>query len=92
MKIKRTLSAIFLVARISLYFTEHFKMKLTTFVPFAVALVFLGGCATYKQTLTNSKGESVTCEASGKNGFVTGLYVRQAFESCVDAAHTKGYN
>ena len=51
----------------------------------------LAGCAHYKTTLTNAKGETVTCEASGKSGFITGYYLRRGFEDCVNAANAQGF-
>lgn len=51
----------------------------------------LSGCASYKTTLTDSKGTSATCEASGKNGLITGYYLRQGFEDCIAAAKANGY-
>ena len=33
-----------------------------------VALALLCACASYKRTLTDERGRSVTCEASGKSG------------------------
>ena len=56
-----------------------------------VAPPMLAGCATYKQTLTDSGGHTVTCEASGKSGIVTGLWLRQGFEDCVNSADGAGY-
>lgn len=55
-------------------------------------LILLGtGCATYKSTLTNAQGQTMTCEVSGKNGLITGLYLRQSFETCIADAKAKGY-
>jgi len=51
----------------------------------------LSGCATYKSTLTNAQGQTMTCEASGKNGIITGPMLRQGFDDCVNAAEAKGY-
>jgi len=65
--------------------------KWTLVVSLGLALPAIG-CATYKQTLTNAKGESVTCEASGKTGIVSGYYLRKGFEDCVADARAKGYN
>lgn len=56
-----------------------------------ISLSVLAGCATYKQTLTNAKGESVTCEASGKNGIITGYYLRKGFNDCISAAKAQGF-
>ena len=50
---------------------------------FALAL----SCATYKATLTNSKGQTMTCEASGK-----GCGVKSSFDECVAAAKSAGYS
>jgi len=51
----------------------------------------VSGCATYKTTLTNAQGQTVTCEASGKNGIVTGHYLRSGFEDCVNNAKASGF-
>lgn len=58
----------------------------------ALSLIALAGCATYRQTLTNAQGQTITCEASGKSGVVTGYYLRKGFEECVDRAHAAGYS
>jgi hypothetical protein len=55
------------------------------------ALTVLGGCASYKATLTNDNGQTMTCEASGKSGIITGAHVRGAFDDCLAAAHAQGY-
>ena len=58
----------------------------------AVALLLLlSGCATYKKTMTDAQGRTITCEASGKSGIVTGYYLRKGFEDCVDDAKAQGY-
>jgi len=57
----------------------------------SVILTALVGCATYKTTLTNAKGETVTCEASGKSGIITGYYLRRGFEECINAAKAQGF-
>jgi len=51
----------------------------------------LVGCATYKQTLTDAKGQTVTCEASGKSGILTGMYLKQGFDDCIASANKNGY-
>ena len=56
------------------------------------SVALLSGCATYKTTLTDSKGRSTTCEASGKNGLITGYYLRQGFDDCIAAAKANGFN
>jgi len=56
-----------------------------------VLLVGVAGCASYKQTLTDEQGRTVTCEASGKSGIITGIYLRQGFEDCIAAAKVNGY-
>lgn len=61
------------------------KIVLLAFVSSLVA------CASYQQTLTNNKGETITCEASGKSGIVTGHYLRKGFENCVENAKKRGY-
>ena len=66
-------------------------MRLSCVVLFIAALSLIGGCATYKTTLTNEKGESVTCEASGKSGIITGYYLRRGFEDCIAAAKERGF-
>ena len=62
---------------------------------FALAVIMtvtLAGCASYKRTMTDSQGHTLTCEASGKAGIVTGIYLRQGFDNCVAAAEAKGYS
>jgi len=66
-------------------------MRLKLIIIASVAAIILTGCATYKSTLTNAKGETVTCEASGKSGIMTGHYLRQGFEDCLAAARDRGY-
>ena len=66
-------------------------MKIKLIIIATVSLVALSGCAHYKTTLTNAKGETMTCEASGKNGIVTGIYLRRGFESCISAAKAQGF-
>jgi len=56
-----------------------------------IAALLLGACATYKATLTNEQGQTVTCEASGKSGIITGSYVRGAFDDCIAAAKAQGF-
>lgn len=58
----------------------------------ALLLITLSGCATYRQTLTNAQGQTITCEASGKSGIVTGHYLKQGFQDCIDRAHAQGYS
>ena len=53
--------------------------------------LLLTGCASYKRTLTNSKGETITCEASGKNGIITGIYLRKGFNNCINEAKSEGF-
>lgn len=65
------------------------QSKLVVVVIAASAII--GGCATYKTTLTNVQGEKVTCEASGKSGIVTGYYLRRGFEDCIAAAKAQGF-
>lgn len=61
-------------------------------IVFAVAAsTIVGGCATYKTTLTNAQGEKVICEASGKSGIITGYYLRRGFEDCIAAAKAQGF-
>ncbi|MBV8665448.1 MAG: hypothetical protein JO269_03095 [Burkholderiaceae bacterium] len=62
------------------------KRLIITFVA-----VTLTGCASYKQTLTNAQGQSITCEASGHAGIVTGQYLKEGFDKCVSEAENKGY-
>jgi len=57
----------------------------------SLALVLVSGCASYKSTLTNAQGQTVTCEASGKSGLVTGHYLRRGFEDCIAAAKAQGF-
>ena len=58
----------------------------------AAMCLCLSACATYRQTLVDEKGRTITCEAAGKNGFITGLYLRRAFEQCIADAHSKGFD
>lgn len=51
----------------------------------------LTACATYKSTLMNDKGQSITCEASGKSGIITGYYLREGFEACMESAKAHGF-
>ena len=60
-------------------------------LPFGLVALALGGCVTYKATLTNAQGQTMTCEASGKNGLITGPMLRQGFDDCVNVAEAKGY-
>lgn len=65
--------------------------KLIFIVSFGVVLTALAGCATYKTTLTDAQGRTVTCEASGKSGIVTGYYLRRGFEDCIANAKAQGF-
>lgn len=65
------------------------KKLLIAFV--VIGAASMAGCATYKTTLTNAKGESVTCEAHGKNGIITGMYLKKGFTDCVNNAKANGY-
>ncbi|MGH6858410.1 MAG: hypothetical protein ACRECP_12455 [Methylocella sp.] len=56
-----------------------------------VLLTALAGCATYKTTLADAQGRTATCEASGKNGIVTGYFLRRGFEDCIAAAKAQGF-
>lgn len=51
----------------------------------------LSACATYKQTLTDAEGRTVTCEASGKAGILSGARLRSAFDECIADAKARGY-
>ena len=52
----------------------------------------LAACATYKTTLTNEKGQSITCEASGHSGIITGSYLRSGYEACLESARAHGFS
>lgn len=54
-------------------------------------LLLLAACASYKATLTNAQGQTMTCEASGKSGIITGAHVRGAFDDCIAAAKSQGF-
>lgn len=54
--------------------------------------IMLSACASYHETLTNAKGQSVTCEASGHAGIITGFYLKESFRSCIDDARAHGFN
>lgn len=66
-------------------------MQIKLIIIAIVSITALIGCAHYKTTLTNAKGETVTCEASGKSGFITGYYLRRGFEDCISAAKAQGF-
>jgi hypothetical protein len=67
-------------------------MQLKLIIAFlCVFITALMGCATYKSTLTNAQGQTVTCEASGKSGIVTGYYLRRGFEDCIADAKAQGF-
>ena len=55
------------------------------------ALAFIEGCAYYRTTLTDDQGRTVTCEASGKNGIITGQMLSNTFQNCVEDAKARGY-
>lgn len=57
----------------------------------AVTALALCGCATYTTTLRNKQGETVTCKASGKDGLLTGYYLRKGFDECVHNAEAHGF-
>jgi hypothetical protein len=65
--------------------------KVIFVVLLGVVLTVIEGCATYKTTLTDPQGRTMTCEASGKNGIVTGYYLRSGFENCIAAAKAQGF-
>ena len=67
------------------------QLKKVLFAVSMCAIGLISGCATYKTTLTNAKGETVTCEASGHAGIVTGHYLREGYEECVNNAKANGY-
>jgi hypothetical protein len=56
-----------------------------------IAVFVVAGCATYEETLTNARGQTVTCKASGKNGIFTGQYLRESFDNCINQAKAAGY-
>lgn len=58
---------------------------------FTIVWIVASACATYKTTLTDAQGRTVTCEASGKSGIITGHYLRQGFEDCVANAKANGF-
>ena len=66
-------------------------MKSIRLLVITFASLSMLGCATYKSTMSNAKGEVITCEATGKNGFVTGYLLQKRFEDCVREAHALGY-
>lgn len=47
---------------------------------------------TYKRTMTNAKGEGVTCEASGQQGLLSDYILKRGFDSCVEDARAQGFN
>lgn len=66
-------------------------MKFAINVMAVLFLSVVSACATYKTTLTDAEGKTITCEASGKSGIITGHYLRRGFEECVAAAKAQGY-
>lgn len=66
-------------------------MKIKLIIIAFVSVMVLAGCAHYKTTLTNEKGETVVCEASGKTGPVSGSYLIRGYEACVNAAKANGF-
>ena len=50
------------------------------------------GCATHIATLTDDKGQSITCEASGKAGIISHTYLEEGFRDCVEAARSRGFH
>ena len=46
----------------------------------ALIILLVGGCASYQTVLRNKNGETITCEASGKSGIITGYYLKEGFE------------
>lgn len=67
------------------------KHNLIIIALFGLVVTALAGCATYKTTLTDAQGRTVTCEASGKSGIVTGYYLRRGFEDCIANAKAQGF-
>lgn len=65
---------------------------ISRFVSLLLVLLVFVSCAHYKTTLTNDQGRTMTCEASGKNGIVTGHYVRSAFQQCIADANAQGFH
>ena len=60
-------------------------------LPICIALLGVmssAGCVTYQTTLINAQGQTITCEARGKSGIVTGY---GGFEDCVAAAKAQGF-
>lgn len=58
----------------------------------AMATLLISGCASYQRVLKNKKGETITCQASGKSGIITGYYLKEGFDSCVNNARKAGFN
>jgi hypothetical protein len=63
------------------------KFALPIFIA-SLGVVTLAGCVTYQTTLINAQGQTITCEARGKSGIVTGY---SGFEDCVAAAKAQGF-
>jgi hypothetical protein len=61
------------------------------FALFSVIVTALASCATYKTKLSDAQGRTITCEASGKNGIITGYYLRRGFEDCIAVAKAQGF-
>lgn len=51
----------------------------------------LGACATYKTTLSNEQGQTITCEASGISLMIAGNHLRKGFERCLESAKGRGF-
>lgn len=64
---------------------------MSTKIILALMAFAVAGCASYKQTLTNASGQTVTCEASGHSGIITGQYLKEGFDKCVANAEAQGY-
>lgn len=57
------------------------------------ALLVLSGCipvTTYQRTFTDNQGRTVTCEASGRAGLLTGYYLKKGFDDCVADTEAHG--
>jgi hypothetical protein len=66
-------------------------MRFAKIISFGVLAVGLASCATYKTTLTNDKGQSETCEASGWMGPLAGSVKYLSYKDCIDKAKARGF-
>lgn len=54
----------------------------------SISIITIAGCACYSTTLVNPQGQTMTCEAKGRNCSAAGY---RSYEECVAAAKAKGF-